>query len=201
MFLHPINLIAIQSEQLTSICKLPTTSPRYRLLHIAILSSLAKAILMQAETEVTAEARTAEPLAKVTVRLLSATQEFGEIFHARLVQRVGGLAIPLVVPTTDYDGRPWANEQELRKAMGYRKGATGEDTETTSEYCTRISGIMRVYFHVLKLRPSKGPLHRMFQVPRYWVWFARMLGGQYRPLLGTPGSAFLIHSESGLYMY
>jgi len=148
---------------------------------------------MQAETEVTAEARTAEPLAKVTVRLLSVIQEFGEIFHARLVQRVGGLAIPLVVPATDYDGRPWTNNQELRKVMGYRKGATGEDIETTSEYCTRISGIMRVYFHVLKL-PSKGPLHRMFQVPRCWVWFARMLGGQYRPLLGTPGSAFLIHT-------
>src|SRR6266550_6405553 len=197
MSLHPADYLAIQSEQLTSICKLPLTSPRNRLLHIAILSSLAKAILKQAETEVTAEARTAEPLAKVTVRLLSVIQEFGEILHARLVQRVGGLAIPIVVPATDYDGRPWTNEQELRKVMGYRRGATGEDLETTSEYCTRISGIMRVYFHVLKLRPSKGPLHRMFQVPRCWVWFARMLGGQYRPLLGTPGSAFLIHSESG----
>ena len=152
---------------------------------------------MQAETEVTAEPRTALPLAKVAVRLLSSIQEFGEVFYTRLVQRVGGLAIPIVVPAADYDGRPWKDGVERLKVMGYRKGPTGED-ETTSEYCTRISGLMRVYFHILKLRPSNGPLYKMFQGPRYWTWFARMLSGQYRALCAGPGSAFLIHSESWL---
>jgi nucleoporin GLE1 len=154
---------------------------------------------MQAETEVTAEPRTAVPLAKVTVGLLSSIQEFGEVLYTRLVQRVGSLALPIIIPATDYDGRPWKDDAERLKVMGYRKGPTGED-ETTSEYCTRISGLMRVYFHVLKLRPSAGPLYKMFQGPRYWTWFARMLGGQYRSLHGLPASAFLIHSESGLLL-
>jgi nucleoporin GLE1 len=160
------------------------------------LSSLAKAIILQAETEVTAEVRTAEPLSKVTVNLLGHLEDFSTILYARIVQRVGGWAVPIVVPTVDFDGRPWQDKEERLKVMGYRKGASGEETETTSEYCTRIAGIMRIYFYILKIRPPRGPLWPVFQTPRCWVWFARIVGEQHRALLESPAAAYLIHSES-----
>jgi len=34
---------------------------------------------------------------------------------------------------------------------------------------------MRVYFAILST-PVVKPLHRMFQMPRYWIWFARLMG-------------------------
>ncbi|KAF8629806.1 hypothetical protein AX15_003275 [Amanita polypyramis BW_CC] len=182
------------SIQLIQICKPRDAPPRNAVLYHAVLSSLAKTILMQAETEVTAEVRTAEPLAKVTINMIENLESFSIIFFARIVQRVGGWAIPIAVPPTDIDGRRWKDDAERLKVMGYRKGATGEETETTAEYCSRISGIMRVYFHLLKIRPLKGPLPGMFQSPRYWAWFARMLGEQHRILLQTPASAYLIHT-------
>ncbi|KAK2459972.1 hypothetical protein APHAL10511_007978 [Amanita phalloides] len=182
------------SNQLLEIFIPPRGPPLGRLLRIASLSSLAKAILLQAETEVTAEARTAEPLARVTANLILRIENFGEILFTRMMQRIGGWAIPIVVPAADFDGRPWKDDQEKRKVMGYRKGSTGEDIETTAEYCTRISGIMRVYFHVLKLHDSQGPLWAMFQTPRYWAWFARMFGGQHRLLLDKAAAAYLIHT-------
>ncbi|KIL64967.1 hypothetical protein M378DRAFT_553805 [Amanita muscaria Koide BX008] len=172
----------------------PSDAPRPPVIYHALLSSLAKAIISQAETEVTAEVRTAEPLSKVTVNLLENLDGFPPVFFARLVQRVGSWAIPVILPGTDHDGRPWKDNAEAMKVMGYRKGATGEETETTAEYCSRIAGIMRVYFHILKFRPMKGPLWAMFQTPRYWVWFSRMVGGQHRALLESPAAAYLIHT-------
>ncbi|KAF8632682.1 hypothetical protein AX17_004814 [Amanita inopinata Kibby_2008] len=181
------------SRELIRICA-PPDAPHEPILYSALLSSLSKAILMQAETEVTAEIRTAEPLSKVTFNLLENLQGFSEIFFTKLVQRVGGWAIPIAVPLKDYDGRPWKDEAERLKVMGYRKNATGEGIESTVEYCTRVSGIMRVYFHVLKIKPPKGPLWTLFQGPRYWTWFARMVGAQRKSLLAAPAAAQLIHT-------
>ena len=49
---------------------------------------------------------------------------------------------------------------------------------------SRISGIMRVYCHILKIRHVPKPLDEMFQLPRYWSWFARILND--RRLLVQP---------------
>lgn len=157
------------------------------------MSSLSKAILLQAETEVVAEKRSAQPLAQVAFNLLETLEGFSEVFFAKLVQRVGGWAIPTVIPSADYDGRPWADEAERVKAMGYRKSSTGDDTESAAEYTTRVAGVMRVYFHILKVPPRRQPLQPTFQLPRYWMWCARMLGE--RGLLETGVAAQLLYSS------
>ncbi|PFH48824.1 hypothetical protein AMATHDRAFT_149026 [Amanita thiersii Skay4041] len=182
------------TTQLVQICAPPNAPPRDPRLYATLLSSLAKAILMQAETEVTAEPRTADPLSQVTFGLIESLVGFADIFYAKLVQRIGGWAIPIVVPPQDFDGRRWGSDDERRKVMGYRKSANGEDIESTSEYCSRVAGIMRVYFSVLKVKPLTKPLGPMFQSLRYWVWFARIVGGQYRSLLESPVAPFLIHT-------
>ena len=54
-------------------------SPRHpEPVYFALLSSLAKAILLQAETEVTAEKRSAGPLAQVAAHALGALAGFAE---------------------------------------------------------------------------------------------------------------------------
>ncbi|EPQ51338.1 hypothetical protein GLOTRDRAFT_141097 [Gloeophyllum trabeum ATCC 11539] len=152
-------------------------------LYYACLSSLAKAILLQAETEVTAEKRSALPLVQVTVNMLSALESFGEIFFAKLCQRSGGWPIPAVVPSVDVDGTPFDAETR-KKAMGYRA------EESQSEFATRLAGMMRVYFAVL-VAPVQSPLDKMFQLPRVWTYFARMLSTP--QLLSSPIAPSLLH--------
>ncbi|KAF7364869.1 hypothetical protein MVEN_00357200 [Mycena venus] len=174
------------------------------MLYTGLLSSLAKIILMQAETEVTAEKKSAIPLAQVTFTLLDRLETFPDIFFAKLVQRCGAWPIPCAVPNADYDGRPWTDDTERTKVMGYRRSALKNDDinddgvrkpapfETIVEYMNRISGIMRVYFHILKIPPQSRPMHPMFQLPRCWTWFARILGD--RTLLESPVAAQLIYT-------
>ncbi|KAF4566383.1 hypothetical protein EYR36_011809 [Pleurotus pulmonarius] len=144
--------------------------------YFSALSSLSKAILLQAETEVTAEKRAAIPLARVTRHLLSALPSFHFIFLAKLVQRVGSWSIPIVIPPLDFDDKPWSDDAARSKAMGYRTNG-GEAFETNSEYGIRVSGIMRVFFQILAIPVSQTdkPLPPSFQLPRFWIWFARMM--------------------------
>ncbi|THG95195.1 hypothetical protein EW026_g6411 [Hermanssonia centrifuga] len=154
------------SQQIVDIIRpSPMHSPP---VYFALLSSLAKAILLQAETEVTAEKRSAIPLAQVTANLLGALEGFADIFWAKLCQRAGGWPIPAVVPTMDVDRMPF-DDATRRKALGYRS-----EDESLSDYNLRVSGMMRVYFHVLSA-PVAEPLDARFRLPRYWTYFARML--------------------------
>lgn len=158
-----------------------------RLLYLASLSSLAKAILLQAETEVTAEKKSAIPLALVTANLLERLPDFPDIFFARLVQRSGGWPVPSVLPMTDADGTAWVEETRT-KAMGYR--VSNSEQETTGEYVTRVSGMMRVYFLVMAA-PVAKPLDSTFRLPRYWTYFARMMNDE--RLLSTAVAAQLLY--------
>ncbi|TFK50353.1 hypothetical protein OE88DRAFT_1660673 [Heliocybe sulcata] len=151
-------------------------------LYYACLSSLAKAILMQAETEVTAEKRSAGPLVQVSVNMLTALESFGDIFWAKLCQRAGGWPIPIVVPSVDVDGVAFTDETR-RKAMGFRAG------ETQQEFNARLGGIMRVYFAVL-FAPVQSPLDRMFQLPRFWTYFVRTMNTPH--LIPSPVSPLVL---------
>lgn len=116
------------------------------------------------------------------------------MFFAKLVQRVGGWPIPTAIPNKDFDGRQWANRAEKLKAMGYRKNG-GEDSdsfESEAEFTSRVAGIMRIYFSILKIAPRQA-LKPMFQSPRYWTWFARLLGE--RSLLESPVAAQVMYSK------
>lgn len=152
--------------------------------YVALLSSLSKAILLQAETEVTASKAAAGPLAQVAVNLLGEHHFLSNILYAKLVQRVGGWAVPANIPSIDFDVEyetkattPVEFTPATReKAMGYRL-VDGGVRETQSEYIARVAGIMRVYFHILIRATALQPLDRMWQTPRYWAYFARMIGG------------------------
>ncbi|KAF7348264.1 hypothetical protein MSAN_01780000 [Mycena sanguinolenta] len=152
------------------------------MLYTGLLSSLAKAILLQAEAEVTAEKKAAVPLSQVAFTLLDRLQNFPEIFFAKLVQRCGGWPIPCGLPTVDFDGRPWTDEAERIKMMGYRRTAIQNDDadkpvppETIVEYMNRAR-----------------PMHPMFQLPRCWTWVSRILCD--RVLLESPVAAQLIYT-------
>ncbi|KAJ8073903.1 Nuclear pore complex nucleoporin component [Marasmius tenuissimus] len=154
--------------------------------YTALLSALAKAFILQAETEVTAEKRSVEPLAQVAFNCLDTLQGFPEVFFAKIVQRVGGWAIPVyVLPPTDYDGRPWTDVAEKKKVMGYREG------ETETEYSDRVMGVMRLYFAILKIVPKRGPLGGMWQMTRVWAWMARVVSD--RVLLESPVGVGVLH--------
>ena len=137
----------------------------------------------------TAEKKSAVPLALVTASLLEKLPAFPEILFAKLVQRSGGWPVPSVIPQTDADGTPW-KEKERTKAMGYRM--SNDEQETMGEYVTRVSGMMRVYFLVMTA-PVAKPLDNMFRLPRYWTYFARMINDE--RLLSTAVAAQLLYGK------
>ncbi|KZT69744.1 hypothetical protein DAEQUDRAFT_726414 [Daedalea quercina L-15889] len=160
-------------------------SPRHpEPVYFALLSSLAKAILLQAETEVTAEKRSAGPLAQVTANLLGELSGFSETFWAKLCQRAGGWPVPVVVPPTDWDGTPFTPEAR-RKALGHRGG------EGSAGHAARVAGVMRVYFTVMCAEVD-SPLEPAFRLPRLWTYFARMLAEP--ALLGSAVAPNVLHA-------
>ncbi|KAJ3915118.1 GLE1-like protein-domain-containing protein [Lentinula edodes] len=147
-----------------------------------IYRPLAKALVLQAETEITAEKRSAIPLAEVTFNCLERLEGFSEVLFAKITQRIGPWALPCPIPEKDFDDRPWKDNQEVRRIQGFRSGEDGV-IEPQSQYTDRVKGVMRLYFSVLKITPKKAPLKKMFQLPRYWTWMARLLGS--KTLLAT----------------
>lgn len=183
---HDLDSVMRITQQLVDIIRPPERLPQD--IYFAALSSLAKAILLQAETEVTAEKRSAIPLAMVAARLLGTLEGFADIFFAKLVQRSGGWPVPSAIPSTDSDGTAW-DELERTKAMGYR--TNDNQRETLSDHVMRVSGMMRVYFLILAA-PVPQPLDRMFQLPRFWTYFARMIGDE--RLLETAVAAQVLYA-------
>ncbi|KAF9062978.1 GLE1-like protein-domain-containing protein [Rhodocollybia butyracea] len=162
------------SSQLIEIL-LPPLAPIPLPVYIALLSSLAKAFVLQAETEISAAKRSAIPLAQVTFNCLERLEGFSEVLYAKMTQRIGPWLVPCPIPEKDFDDRAWKDVAEMRLMLGLRTGEDGA-METQSQYMDRVKGVARLYFEVLKIVPRQGPMKRMFQLPRYWSWMARMLG-------------------------
>lgn len=176
----------LKSQQIIQIIR-PT--PAYPLqVYYALLSSLSKAILLQAEAEVTAEKRSAGPLAQLTANLLWNLENFHEVFWAKLVQRTGGWPVPTRVPTKDVDGKD-LSQQDRRKIAGWRKEDNQE--ENIGDHMNRVAGIMRVYISILFAQTPK-PLDSLYRLPRFWTWFARILSEPI--LLQSPVAPELIYS-------
>ncbi len=155
-----------QSQQIVQVLYPPAAPPSD--VYHASLSSLAKAILLQAETEVTAEKRSARPLAQLALNSMNVLEGFSTVFWAKLCQRTGGWAIPAPVPSKDADGTPFTPATRI-KASGLR------EEETSADHTARVAGIMRVYFSLLLLSPP-APLSREFHTSRLWVFVARLVG-------------------------
>ncbi|KIY44314.1 hypothetical protein FISHEDRAFT_51335, partial [Fistulina hepatica ATCC 64428] len=174
------------TRQLVEICQraLPPETPVF----VSVLSSLAKSILLQAETEVTAEKRSAMPLARVTLNLLRTVPHFNAVFHAKLVQRVGGWSIPIFVPPKTHDNKPWKDDAQR---FGYRR-YSDKVVEDEGQYTSRVAGIMRVYFLVLTMDPmGEPPQSKIFHLNQYWIWFGRLMSE--RKLLSSPVAAQLLY--------
>jgi nucleoporin GLE1 len=154
-----------QSQQIMQILR-PSPALPPDVYH-ASLSSLAKAILLQAETEVTAEKRSAKPLAQLALNSMNVLVGFSAVLWAKLCQRTGGWAIPAPVPSKDVDDTPFTLATHT-KASGLR------EDETSADRTARVAGIMRVYFSLLLL-PPMAPLSREFHTPRLWMFVAQLV--------------------------
>jgi hypothetical protein len=67
-------------------------------LYIALLYSLSKALLKQAEEEVAAKPSTAYPLARIVIGLVALGHaRLGEVFMAKMVAMTGGWAVGVVI--------------------------------------------------------------------------------------------------------
>lgn len=151
--------ITSQCKELLHLCH-PKNFADNQDLYMAVLSSLAKAILLQAEVEVTAEKRSAIPLAQVASFFVLNLDRFPQIFYMKLVQRTGGWPIPVKPPPEE--------GIEYSKLAGFR------EDESLPEYISRVAGLMRVYFQIL-ITPTDQPTNLFFRPTMYWTYFARLM--------------------------
>ena len=150
-------------------------------LHFALLSSLSKAFIAQAETEVTAHKEQAGPLARVAVNLIIAYPLFGEIFWAKLCELIGCWAAG-VMPreTTEYETESGVtvveklsemDEKQRLKRVGARK------EEALDVQMMRITGVLRLYFTML-FEDCPNPLAPQYRTGRFWVYLSHMLSDE-----------------------
>ncbi|EMD36459.1 hypothetical protein CERSUDRAFT_156135 [Gelatoporia subvermispora B] len=153
------------SHQIVDIARSTIDSPIYP----QVLAAIAKAILLQAETEVTAEKRSARPLGHVLAILLEQLQLFSQVFWAKFVQRAGGWPVPMAVPLKDFDGRAFADAERV-KLRGRR------EDESVADFTARVAAYMRVYFHALCMPETQGAARDPpYRFARVWTYFSRML--------------------------
>lgn len=141
-------------------------------LHHALLASFAKAIIAQAETEVTAHKAQAKPLARVAVSLIIAYPALGDIFWARLIARAGCWIAAVEPSLLEGEQSSSLSDKEKRKRWGAR------EQEGLEEKMTRLSGVLRLYFHMLFVSmsvPTKGPMPVPFRPGRFWMYMAQLL--------------------------
>lgn len=154
-------LTKYKSTELTeAIKKYPPGSEIYA----AALYTLAKAVLLQAEQEVTAKLDTAAPLSRVCVNLLT-LPGFAQVLWARLVARSGGWIIAKYI-----EKQPGQSGEEYQKL----NGILNED-ETQLDRQTRITGLIQLYFAICVAKTA-APLPMEFRPQRIWNLFARILG-------------------------
>lgn len=154
-------LTKYKSTELTeAIKKYPPGSEIYA----AALYTLSKAVLLQAEQEVTAKLDTAAPLSRVCVNLLT-LPGFAQVLWARLVARSGGWIIAKYI-----EKQPGQSVKEFQKL----NGILNED-ETQLDRQTRITGLIQLYFAICTAKTA-APLPMEFRPQRIWNFFARILG-------------------------
>ncbi|KAK4057399.1 Nuclear pore complex nucleoporin component [Microbotryomycetes sp. JL221] len=113
------------------------------------LNHLAKSLVKQAETEVTAKLSTAYPLGRVVIGLLTRGHvELGQVLMARLVKKCFWLTGWF--PTK----RPDETEQQHRKTLGH---ANLEAGESLVQYAQRMSGIVALYASIVQTSPLAEP--------------------------------------------
>ncbi|THH08673.1 hypothetical protein EW145_g2541 [Phellinidium pouzarii] len=144
-------------------------------LHHALLSSFAKTVILQAETEVTAHKAQAGPLAQVAIALIVAYPPLGDIFWARLCEQAGCWAAGVEPSMLEDENSETLSAKAKRKRWGARP------EEGLEEKMTRLAGVLRLYFRMLFISldtPTPEPLPPPFRPGRYWLYLAQLLNNQ-----------------------
>lgn len=174
-----------------------------------LLSHAAKALIKQAENEVSAKPEAAFPLARIILSImLQGHAAFGTVLFARLVKKS-----PWVVPywpTRSTVSPACSNANDKGQSREEYEKSTGRALdESTSDYIRRMSGITRMYFAVLALplaplvqalnaRPTPQQLQALladpWRLPAAWSWAA---GALRAPMPKYPPTAhlLLVHIE------
>lgn len=124
-----------------------------------LLNFVAKAVVDQAETEVTVKQTAALPLAMFVELILSAFPDFEQLLMARFVKKC-----PFIIGYTDSIGT-----EEGRKRMGWRRSEGKWEDE--SKYDERVAGICTVWA-VIAANPNVRA--DSFSSSRLWQFLSRM---------------------------
>ncbi|BGP19435.1 Nuclear pore complex nucleoporin component [Rhodosporidiobolus nylandii] len=160
--------------------------------YVWTLNHLAKALVKQAETEVTAKLGTAYPLGRVVVGLMTRGHaELGEVLMARLVKKCFWI--------TGYwpPKQPGQSDESYQKTLGH---APPTSSESLVQYGERMAGLVALYASILStspLSPPQGPCppaNLAFVPPHFrpsagWRWLALMLRP---PLVGLEPAPLLL---------
>ncbi|KAI0460877.1 hypothetical protein LJB42_001524 [Komagataella kurtzmanii] len=125
-----------------------------------ILNFMAKAIVSQAETEVTVSPRAATPLANLAVSLMTEIPDFKTYLMARFVKKC-----PLIIGYTCK-----IDTEDGRIRMGWKRNSDGK-WEDETRYNERLGGIAMVYFVITQLRVEPD----LVPISESWKFLARML--------------------------
>lgn len=126
-----------------------------------ILNFLSKAIIKQAETEVTVNLYSAYPLAMVSVFLMSNHPDLVDILLARFAKKC-----PYTIPYLNYN----KNTEEGKKALGFYRLKNGNYEEETS-YTERQCGIFAVFSAIMQTQYVPNYLPICFG----WTLLAKLL--------------------------
>ncbi|KAG0146613.1 hypothetical protein CROQUDRAFT_671026 [Cronartium quercuum f. sp. fusiforme G11] len=161
---------------------LQQTKAENRDVYIWSCNHLAKALIKQAETEVTAKLGTVYPLARVVIGLiLVGYVELGDVLMARMVKKCYFVAAYRPLPL------PGQSKEDYRKQLGYLPETAQE--ETSVQHGTRMAGILALYAALcqtdpLDVVPSLRGQVTPEQVKRIppqlrldscWTWFSHIL--------------------------
>ncbi|GAA5992200.1 hypothetical protein JCM10908_001815 [Rhodotorula pacifica] len=184
-----ITRIIAQLDQLLSSLKPPAGPPEP---YTWTLNHLAKSLVKQAETEVTAKLGTAYPLGRVVVGLLARGHtELGDVLMARLVKKCFWL--------TGY----WPPKQAVQTDEAYQKvlgHAPPTSSESLVQYAERMSGLVALYGSILQTSPLDAPqgpcpesalsnIPPHFRPAAGWRWLVLMLRP---PLVGLEPTPLLL---------
>ncbi|BGP51045.1 Nuclear pore complex nucleoporin component [Rhodotorula kratochvilovae] len=157
------------------------------------LNHLAKALVKQAETEVTAKLGTAYPLGRVVVGLLlRGHAELGDVLMARLVKKCFWI-------TAHWPRKlPDQTDEAHQKMLGH---APPSSSETLVQYAERMSGLVALYGAIVQTSPLSAPqgpppspsvlanVPAHFRPAAGWRWFVLMLRA---PLVGLEPAPLLL---------
>jgi len=175
----PREIIRIAGELKAIIAPLQLPDPDRNNLHVGLLSSVSKALIAQAETEVTANKAAAKPLARVAITLIAAYPLLADIFWARVIGSVGVWAVGATEPSPAEVDENTGSEQPLSEKDKLKRWGMRPD-EGTDVYVARVTGVLRLYFEMMFVEYD-GLGNNATQLPahlrpsRLWAYLAQII--------------------------